>query len=501
MIKLTERQASIQPIKSKLKISILDKEDVDKINQTARDILESVGVFLPSKKALKIFADARADVDFDEKIVKIPVPMVDAYLKKAPGQYTLAGRRPELDAKIGEGNGTYFFCSGEAPFVVDLETGEKRRAVKTDVANMAKIADYFPIISLVWPTVSAGDKGETAPIHGVEACFNNTEKHLQTESIMDKISAGYTIEMASIIAGGSDKLRERPLYSLLLCGVAPLAHDRGGIESALVFAEAGLPVGIMSMPTMGLTAPPYPAADIAIGLAEVLSGCVLLQIAYPGTPLFMTIEPAIFDPRTGEYFYGSPFSQITCAAAVQVAHSNGLPIASQFSFGGNAYELNSWQVGIENVLGHLLSVMAGADMSFGPSGLLEAVSLLDMARIFFDEENFRALDILTQGIQVNDKTLAFDMIKEKGPRGTFIAEKRTAEEFRKLWPSSILFELSKDSGKKYRNPAEVARDAIDWVLKNHHPAPLDEKVEQELRRIVDAADRDENLKKEIRGKG
>jgi len=109
MIKLEERRASIQPIKSKLKINILDNEDIKKINQTALNILEEVGVFFPSEKALKIFADAGANVDFDKKIVKIPGHLVTDYLKKAPRCYTLAGRRPELDAKIGEGNGTYFY--------------------------------------------------------------------------------------------------------------------------------------------------------------------------------------------------------------------------------------------------------------------------------------------------------------------------------------------------------------------------------------------------------
>lgn len=500
MIKLEERKASIQPIKSKLKISILDDGDVKKINQTALNILEEVGVFFPSEKALRIFADAGANVDFDKKLVKIPGHMVTDYLKKASGRYTLAGRRPELDAKIGSNEGTYFYCSGEAPNVVDLETGARRRAVKSDVENMAKIADYFPIVSLVWPTVSSGDKGETAPIHGVEACFNSTEKHVQTESVMDEISAKYTIEMASVIAGGRDKLRERPIYSLLLCGVAPLSQDKGGIESALVFAEAGLPIGFMSMPTMGLTAPPYQAADLAIGLAEVLSGCVLIQIAYPGTPLFISIMPAIIDPRSGDYFFGSSFSQITSTAAVQLAHSNGLPITTQFSFGGSAFKLNSWQMGIENVYGHLLSVMAGADMSFGPSGMIEAVTLLDMARILFDREIFQAIDIITKGVEVSDRTLAFDMIREVGPRGMFLGQKRTAEELPKLWPPSILFEKSKVVGEKYRNAEEVAREAIDWVLKNHHPAPLDEKVKQELKKIVAAADQDENLKRELKGR-
>ena len=67
MIKLEERRASIQPIKSKLKISIFDDEELSKINQTALTILEEVGVVFHSQKALKIFADAGAKVDFDKR--------------------------------------------------------------------------------------------------------------------------------------------------------------------------------------------------------------------------------------------------------------------------------------------------------------------------------------------------------------------------------------------------------------------------------------------------
>ena len=499
MIKLTERKASIHPIKSKLRISILDDEDIKQINQTALSILEEVGIMMPSDKAMKIFADAGADVDFDKKLVKIPSHLVVDSLKKAPRRYTLCGRRPELDADIGGEDGTHFYCSGEAPKIVDLQTGEKRHSIKSDVGNMAKIADYLPIVSLVWPTVSAHDKGRTAPIHGVEACFNNTEKHLQTESVMDAISAKYVIEMASVIAGGRDKLRERPIFSLLLCAIQPLAQDRGGIEAALAFAEAGLAVGIMSMPTLGLTGPPYSAGSLAMALAEVLSGCVLTQIAYPGTPNFVSIIPSVVDPRTAEYFMGSSVAQITSAAAVQLAHSNGLPITSCKSFGGSAHKLNSWQAGIENLYGHLLAVMAGADMSFGPSGMIEAVSLLDMRRILFDREILQAIDIVTNGIEVNDNTLAFDMIREIGPRGMFLAQKRTAKELPKLWPPSILFEKSQLPEERYRDPVEVAHEAIDWILKNHRPAPLPEDVRQELRKIVAAADQDEDLKREVGG--
>ena len=115
----------------------------------------------------------------EEQLVKLPNQLVVDSLKTVPRQYTLCGRRPELDANIGGGEGTYFYCSGEAPYIVDLGTEKRRHASKTDVGNMAKIADYLPITSLIWPTVSAHEKGPTAPIHNVEACFNNTEKHVQ----------------------------------------------------------------------------------------------------------------------------------------------------------------------------------------------------------------------------------------------------------------------------------------------------------------------------------
>lgn len=499
MIKLAQRQASIQPIKSKLRVSVLEDDEIKAINQTALDILENIGIQMPSERALKIFADANADVDFKARRVRIPSHLVADSLSKAPRQYTMCGRRPDLDAHIGSGNGTYFFCSGEAPKIVDMDTGERRSSIKSDVEKMAKIADYLPIVSLIWPTVSAGDKGMTAPIHGVEACLNNTEKHVQTESVMDWISAKYTIQMASVIAGGMDKLRERPIYSLLVCCIQPLAQDRGGIDAALAFAEAGLPVGFMSMPTLGLTGPPYQAGSLAMGLAEVLSGCVLTQIAYPGTPNFISIIPSVFDPRTANYFMGSAFAQVASAAAVQLAHANGLPLTACKSFGGSQYRLNNWQAGIENLYGHILAVMAGADMSFGPSGMIEAVSLLDMRRILFDREILQAIDIVTDGIEVNSETLAFDMIREVGPRKDFLRQDQTAKQARKFWPPSILFEKARTSGEKYRDAVEVAHEAIDWILTNHQPAPLPEEVRQELSRIVAAAEQDQELKQEILG--
>jgi trimethylamine--corrinoid protein Co-methyltransferase len=501
MIKLEQRKASIQPLKSKLKVSILEDQEIDQINQNTRTVLEEIGVSFPSEKALKIFADVGANVDFDNQIVKIPADLLDKYLATSPRSYIMAGGRPELDVHVGDGKGTYFYCSGESPRIVDFKTGERRPSVKQDTANHARIADYLPIVSLMWPSISANDKGVTSPLHGLEACFTNSEKHVESESVMDEISARYAVEMATAVSGSAENLQARPSLSQLLCCIAPLAQDRGGIEAAMIFAEYGVPVGFMSMPTLGLTAPPYPAGALTLAMAETLSGIMLTQIINPGVGNYISVNPGIIDPRTGVYFMGSGIAQITNVGGVQMAHSNGIPSLACHSFGGSQYELGNWQAGYENLYSHFLAVMAGADMSFGPSGMYEAVSLLDHPRILFDREILQVIDKVTDGIVVDSQTLAFDLIKEIGPLGDYIGHRETAKAYRKIWRrESILYEDGTAEGRKWRDPVEVAREAITWILENHKPDPLSPDVKQELRRIVETADKDEELAKEVSGR-
>jgi len=101
-------------------------------------------------------------VDFEKQIVKIPSDVVMSNVKKAPRCYTLAAReRPELDLNLGGKNGTYFNNGGCASTAVDFETHQKRPSRKEDIAKMAKIVDYLPIISFFWPNVSATEYFKT----------------------------------------------------------------------------------------------------------------------------------------------------------------------------------------------------------------------------------------------------------------------------------------------------------------------------------------------------
>jgi trimethylamine--corrinoid protein Co-methyltransferase len=235
-------------------------------------------------------------------------------------------------------------------------------------------------------------------------------------------------------------------------------------------------------------------------MAETLSGIMLTQIINPGVGNYISVNPGIIDPRTGVYFMASGVAQITNVGGIQMSHSNGIPVLACHSFGGSQYELGNWQAGYENLYSHFLGVMAGADMSFGPSGMYEAVSLLDHPRILFDRELLQVIDEITDGMEVNTKTLSFDMIDEIRHQSAYISHKETGKAYRSIWArESILYEDGKAEGRKWRDPVDVAREAITWILENHKPEPLPEDVRKEIRRIVTAADQDEQLKKAVRG--
>jgi trimethylamine--corrinoid protein Co-methyltransferase len=103
-------------------------------------------------------------------------------------------------------------------------------------------------------------------------------------------------------------------------------------------------------------------------------------------------------------------------------------------------------------------------------------------------------------MEVNPETLSFDMIKEIGQENAYISRKENAKAYRSIWQrESILYEDGKSENRKWRDPVDVAREAVTWILENHHPEPLPEDVKKEIGRIVAAADQDEDLKKAVRG--
>jgi trimethylamine--corrinoid protein Co-methyltransferase len=90
-------------------------------------------------------------------------------------------------------------------------------------------------------------------------------------------------------------------------------------------------------------------------------------------------------------------------------------------------------------------------------------------------------------LELDDETLALDVIEAVGPGGHFLAQTHTRRHMKETMERSIGQEIGPD-GVHYRDPLEVARERGVAILEVYRPEPLDEDKQRELRRIVAAAD-------------
>ncbi len=474
----------LEPIRSPYRVRFLGDDQLDQLQAATLRILEEVGVKFPSPMALEILAGHGAKVDMASQVVRFPPDLVRRALSTAPRYFTMGARAPEYDLHLADGV-TWFTTDGCGIETIDFDTRVQRPSRKSDVAEMARIADYLPSIGFYWPMVSAQDHGRTAPLHEVDAAFNNTVKHVQSETVMGAVPARYVIEMATVIAGSREELRRRPPFSDLICTIAPLVQDDAGIESALVLAEAGIPVGFLAMPTLGTTAPATLAGAFAVGDAEVISGAVLLQLAYPGAPVFHSIMQAWADPRSGNYVTYSVDSR-TRYAPVEMAHHWGLPSLGA-CFGTDSPAAGTWQAAAEVVLDPVLAGLTSPEIVTG-MGLDRTYTLLYPEGLLLDDDIYQRARYALMALDVDEETLALDVVASVGPGGHYLAEQHTRTHMRTSLRRGLPHEPAPEGG--YRDPVEVAREKVAWIRANHHPEPLEAAQQAELARILAAADRE-----------
>jgi trimethylamine--corrinoid protein Co-methyltransferase len=477
----------LEPIRPALHLDVLSHDQLKAIQGATLDVLARVGVRFPSERALAVFAEHGAGVDRQSQIVRLPPDLVRGALAQAPRSYVLAGRTEDGDLRL-DGAACYLATDGCGVETLDFETGERRPSCKDDVARMARVADYLTSISFYWPMVSAQDYGKTAPLHELDASFNNTVKHVQTETVMGERPAQFAVRMGEVMAGTRRAMRRRPPFSVLICTIAPLAQDKEGIEAGMVYAEAGIPVGFMAMPNMGATAPATPGGALVIGNAEVVSAMVLMQLVAPGAPVFHSILASVMDPHTAAYIVGIPQKYLCNAAAVQMAHDWGVPTLAG-AFGMDAEEPGTWQQGRDNVYTSLLVPLAGADLVTG-SGLLEASTLLVPEQILLDDEVYHTNRVLLEGIDTDTESLALDVIFEVGPRGHFLARRHTREHLREIWIPQLTHPRPSSAGPPAGDLRQRARGELDRILAHHQPEPLSDAVRGELGSILEAAGRE-----------
>ncbi len=466
----------------RLQLSILSPDDVRRIHEATLDIIENVGVRFPSERALDIWAAHGATVDRNTQIVKAPASLIESALTLCPPSYSLAARNPEQDLPL-DGNHVFAGTDGCGVQIIDLHTGELRTTELNDVREIHRVADAVEEVGFHWVAVSAQDcPPETRGLHELKAVWENSTKHVQTESIYNIPEARAAVEMATAIAGGRDELRKRPVLSIMQCTAPPLGHDGGSLDAALIVAEAGIPVGFMTMTASLTTAPATLAGNLAVGNAEVISAAALIQLASPGAPFFYAAAQTASDLRTGSYTGGGPEDFLFGAATNVLADFYNMPL-SMGSFATGAKEPN-WQAGIDNSMSTFMASIVMSDMLLGV-GFLHGSRIWSYEQMLMDCEIFDIVYKMMQGIVVDDEHLAMDAIRAVGPGGNFLSQKHTRKHMRDLWLPKLMDRRSYEAWEAEKDgPRDWARARAQEILATHEPEPLEPALSRELGRII-----------------
>ena len=283
---------------------LLTDDSISKIHQTAMQVIEEVGFEVQSEMALELFEGAGAGVDWEKHLVRLNKDKVTELIEAAPSEIRLCGQDEAHDIILG-GRRVYAGTGGTALYVYEPAVNQKRQASLEDLRCIARLVDELDNIHFfLLPTYPNELPLEQVDVNRFFAGLDNTTKHVMG-GVYTLDGAENVIRTAQIIAGSAEKLRQRPLISMIACIISPLRIDKTYGDMLVTIARNGIPVACPAEPLCGATSPITLAGTLVVQTVDTLLGVMLTQIVNPGTPVLFGSVATNTDLRNLNYLAGS----------------------------------------------------------------------------------------------------------------------------------------------------------------------------------------------------
>jgi trimethylamine--corrinoid protein Co-methyltransferase len=470
-------------------LQVLSEDERAKVHERTLGVLAHTGVRVDTVQGRRFLEDAGADVDENTNIVRFPRTLLEEALRLAPKEFALGARRPGWDLQMNAA-GCTLLIDGEAVFVLDSDTGERRPGIKKDWLQATRLIDALDDVGAYWAMIEMHDAGDTAAdyVAYLRSLFGNFSKHVQDANENAEL-APWLLEVLQVVFGDKESIRRTHPLSFLLCPQSPLVIEGPFTDAYLALLGWDIPVAAMPMPLMGGTAPGSLISTIVQGNCDVLAMLCLIQAAAPGTPFIYAPALATMDPRSGRYSGGAIENGLLGSAAIEMARYYGLP--AEGTGGGTDHYVPGIQPGYERAMNAMLPALSWPDLLVGP-GLLGGSMVLSLEQLLIDVEVFRMAKRAYQGIATAEGNWLEDVIHSAGPGGSFIAERSTVSGIRggEWYLSKFGLHDTYESWVTAGRPTllDEARERVAQILATHEPLPLNEDVERELDRIQKRAE-------------
>ncbi|MBU8848815.1 MAG: trimethylamine methyltransferase family protein, partial [Desulfobacterales bacterium] len=463
----------------------LSPEQVETLHEASLKILEKTGMTYEQglEDTVKLLEDNGAAIDRDRNNITFPRDMIMEQVAKTPEKIVLYGQDPKNDLHLTEDR-VHLGTGGAAIKILDPETGSVRPTTLKDLYDVSRLVDQLDNIHfLVKPCVATDIAVEDYNVNWFYTCLCASSKHIMS-GVNDEKGLHDVIEMASMIAGGLDKLVERPFISTITCfAISPLKLCT---QSTLIMQEANrfrIPVALSSAPMAGSTSPLTMAGTLAQLHAEQLAGITICQLTKAGAPLLYGGIPGMANLNTMGYSGGAVEFGMMNAAIHQL--SNHIKVPNYNSSGLSDSKVPDAQAGYEKAFTSLLASMGGSNYIHHSAGMLESMLTIAHEQFVIDDEIIGNCCKVLKGIDCDAEHLALEVIDSVGPGGNFMTTAHTMTHLRTEYYNSNGV-TDRKSREKWEEDGSLdarqrALDIARKLLANPKPSYIPKEIDKAIR--------------------
>ena len=462
----------------------LSERDIERIYDTALDVLANIGIGDPIPEMLEYALPKGCTLDENGRLL-FPRSLVEDLIDVAAKEFIAYAPNPKNDLEAS-GKRVHMATSGEAVSILDFATQTYRPSTLIDLYDATRLADQLEHIHNFGQPFVATEWSKDVFVHDMNIAYAElagTDKPFALGIAMAE-HIDPLIALFDTYLGKQGGFLERPFCIFGGCPiVSPLRFGKENAEVLVKVAQLGLTGDIAIAAQAGATAPAALAGALVQTFASSLACLCVMNLIRPGSSTNFGPWPFISDLRTGAFSGGSGEEALVIAAATQLANHYGL-ITSVPSGMTDSKTMDA-QAGYEKAISTTAVALAGGNFVNCYPGIVGSLLAQSFEGMVIDNDMMGSVLRLLRGVEVSDETLSYDIIESAVHGvGHYLNQEQTLEimQTEYLYPEIGDRRTANDWQDGGRETVyELAHARVAQLLAGHYPEYIAPEADARIR--------------------
>jgi trimethylamine--corrinoid protein Co-methyltransferase len=462
----------------------LSESDIQRISDTALDILENIGIGDPIPEILHYALPGGCVLGEDNRL-RFPRALVEDLINISAKEYICYAPDPRYDLEVS-GQKVYFCTSGESVSILDYQSQSYRPTTLVDLYDAARLADTLEHIHSFGQPFIAAEYSSDVYVHDMNIAYAELAGTCKSFSlgIAEVEHIEPIIALFDAFLGEEGAFLKRPFCTIGGCPiVSPLRFGEDNARVLVKLAELGMVGDVAVAPQAGATSPAALAGTLAQCFAETLACMAVMNLVRPGAAINFGMWPFISDLRTGAFSGGSGEEALVMAATAQLCNHFGF-ITSVASGMSDSKTMDA-QAGYEKAITSTALALAGGNLIAAYPGIVGSLLGQSFEGMVIDNDMLGNVQRLLRGIEVTDETLSYEVIENTVfGVGHYLNQPQTLELMQKeyLYPEVADRRTPGEwevSGKE--DIYELAHEKVKKTLSGYYPEYIEPAADRRIR--------------------